>query len=30
VACSGMPKLSDQQMGKLRQLWNGDFGESSS
>jgi aryl-alcohol dehydrogenase-like predicted oxidoreductase len=27
VACSGMPGLSDEQMGKVNKLWNSDFGE---
>ena len=25
VACSGMPRLSDEQIGKLRKLWDSDF-----
>jgi aryl-alcohol dehydrogenase-like predicted oxidoreductase len=27
VACSGMPGLSDEQMGKVRKLWETDFGK---
>ena len=27
VACSGMPALSDEQMRKMRQLWDSDFGK---
>ena len=27
VACSGMPGLSDEQMGKVRKLWEADFGK---
>jgi len=27
VACSGMPGLSDEQMGKVRMLWQTDFGK---
>jgi aryl-alcohol dehydrogenase-like predicted oxidoreductase len=27
VACSGMPALSDEQMGKVRKLWEADFGK---
>jgi aryl-alcohol dehydrogenase-like predicted oxidoreductase len=30
VACSGMPVLSDQQIGKVRKLWETDFGKLSS
>ncbi|MGH7816139.1 MAG: aldo/keto reductase, partial [Candidatus Binatia bacterium] len=28
VACSGMPALSDEQMAKIRKLWDSDFGQS--
>jgi aryl-alcohol dehydrogenase-like predicted oxidoreductase len=27
IACSGMPGLSDEQMGKVRKLWETDFGK---
>jgi len=27
IACSGMPFLSDQQMSKIRDLWQSDFGK---
>jgi aryl-alcohol dehydrogenase-like predicted oxidoreductase len=30
VACSGMPVLSDEQIGKVRKLWETDFGKLSS
>jgi aryl-alcohol dehydrogenase-like predicted oxidoreductase len=30
IACSGMPVLSDEQMAKIKKLWETDFGKLSS